>query len=437
MSEPKKLLIITYYWPPAGGPGVQRWLKFVKYLPEFNIQPIVYIPENPTYPIIDEGLQSEVSEKAIILKNKIFEPYNLASFFGKSKTKKISSGIIPNQKKQSLAEKFLLWVRGNIFIPDARFLWVKPSVSYLKKYIQENNIDTIVTSGPPHSLHLIGLELKKELNVKWIADFRDPWTTIGYHKALKLSSYAEKKHKALEKEVLNSADSIIVTSKTTKTEFQDITSKPIEVITNGYDIEKIEKQPLDKKFSLAHIGSFLSDRNPRILWKALQELVTENADFKTDFQLKLIGAVSQEVLDTITEFKLNDYVQNLGYVSHQEAVEHQRKSQVLLLIEINSKDTKSIIPGKLFEYMVSERPIIAIGPEGSDFAEIITETNTGVFFTYDEKETRGEAELNGVKLKALLLKYYQEYQNNNLKVHAVGLQQYSRKSLTQKLVKLI
>ncbi|MFN3753674.1 glycosyltransferase family 4 protein [Flavobacterium sp.] len=427
MSEPKKLLIITYYWPPAGGPGVQRWLKFVKYLPEFNVQPIVYIPENPTYPIIDNGLESEVSDKAIILKNKIFEPYGLASFFGKNKTKKISSGIIPNQKKQSFLEKTLLWVRGNIFIPDARFLWVKPSVKYLSKYIQENNIDTIVTSGPPHSLHLIGLQLKKDLSVKWLADFRDPWTTIGYHKALKLSASAEKKHKALEKEVLTSADTIIVTSKTTKTEFEAITSKPIEVITNGYDVEKVTKQPLDDKFTLSHIGSFLSERNPRILWKALKELTKENKDFGNDFQLKLIGAVSQEVLDTITEFKLNDYLSNLGYVSHQEAIEHQRKSQVLLLIEINSEDTKSIIPGKLFEYMVSERPIVAIGPEGSDFAEIITSTNTGVFFTYDEKE----------KLKALLLKYYQEYQNQNLKVHAVGLQQYSRKSLTAQLAKLL
>lgn len=425
--KPKKLLIITYYWPPAGGPGVQRWLKFVKYLPDFNIQPIVYIPENPTYPIIDNGLQNEVSEKAVILKKKIVEPYGFASFLGKNKTKKISSGIIPNQKKQSFLEKTLLWVRGNIFIPDARFLWVKPSVKYLKKYIEENQIDTIVTSGPPHSLHLIGLQLKKELNVKWFADFRDPWTTIGYHKALKLSSSAEKKHKALEKEVLTTADTIIVTSKTTKTEFQAITSKPIEVITNGYDVEKVTKQPLDEKFTLAHIGSFLSERNPRILWKALQALTDENRNFKEDFQLKLIGAVSQEVLDTISEFKLNDYVLNLGYVSHQEAVEHQRKSQVLLLIEINSNDTKSIIPGKLFEYMVSERPIIALGPEGSDFAEIITSTNTGVFFLYDELEP----------LKALLLKYYNLYREQNLKVQAVGLQQYSRKSLTEQLSKLL
>ena len=425
--EPKKVLIITYYWPPAGGPGVQRWLKFVKYLPDFNIQPIVYVPENPMYPIVDIDLESDISKKAIILKNKIVEPYQLASFFSKNKTKKISSGIIPNQKKQSFIEKLLLWIRGNIFIPDARFLWVKPSVQYLKKYILENKIDIIITSGPPHSLHLIGMELKKELNLKWFADFRDPWTTIGYHKALKLSSFAKKKHKLLEKKVLNQADTILVTSLTTKKEFETLTNKSIEVITNGYDVEKVTKQPLDDKFTVAHIGSFLSERNPIILWEVLQELIIEIDSFKNDFQLKLIGAISQEVLDIITAYQLKDYVLNLGYVSHQEALEHQRKSQVLLLIEINSEETKSIIPGKLFEYMVSERPIIAIGPQDSDFEKIITSTNTGVFFTYNEKE----------KLKALLLDYYRKYQNQSLKVHAIGLQQYSRKSLTEQLSKLI
>ncbi|SFA89969.1 Glycosyl transferases group 1 [Flavobacterium swingsii] len=423
----KKVLIITYYWPPAGGPGVQRWLKFVKYLPDYNIQPIVYIPENPTYPIVDEGLVSEVSNQAIILKNKIVEPYQLASIFSKKSTKGISSGIIPNQKKQSFIQKLLLIVRGNLFIPDARILWVKPSVKYLEKYISENNIDTIITSGPPHSLHLIGLKLKQNLNVKWFADFRDPWTTIGYHSALKLSSYAEKKHKNLERNVLNTADTIIVTSKTTKAEFQAITSKPIEVITNGYDVENISKQSLDEKFTLAHIGSFLSDRNPMILWESLSELIAENEKFANHFQLKLIGKVSQEILDAIDTFNLNSYINNLGYVSHKEAVEYQKKSQILLLIEIDSPETKSIIPGKLFEYMVSERPIIAIGPKGSDFAEIITETNTGVFFTYDQKE----------RLKNQILSYFELYLTQKLTVSPVGLQQYSRKNLTEKLSKLV
>lgn len=426
-AENKKVLIITYYWPPAGGPGVQRWLKFVKYLPEYGIEPIVYIPENPTYPIVDVNLVKEVSDKVKVIKQPIFEPYQLASFLSKNKTKKMNSGIIPNKKKQQFLDKVLLWIRGNLFIPDARCFWVKPSLSYLEKYIVDNKIDTIITSGPPHSLHLIGLGLKNKLDLKWFADFRDPWTTIGYHKTLRLSRFAEKKHKKLEHKVLNTADTIIVTSATTKTEFQALTTKPISVITNGYDVESVDVQAIDVKFSLAHIGSFLSDRNPLALWQSLVELSTEIPSFKSDLEIKLIGAVSQEVLDTINRFELMTYTNNLGYVSHAEAIAHQRRSQVLLLIEIDSVDTKSIIPGKLFEYMVSNRPIIGIGPKDSDFAEIIKSTNTGVFFEYDEKE----------RLKSVILTFYNQFLNGTLQSNGVGLQKYSRKNLTKELVDLL
>lgn len=226
---------------------------------------------------------------------------------------------------------------------------------------------------------------------------------------------------------MQEADFLLVTSQTTKKEFEAITTKPIHVITNGYDVEKVVKEPLDEKFTLAHIGSFLSERNPRILWKALSELVKEEPGFKEHFQLKLIGATSQEIMETIDEFKLAPYVNNLGYVSHQEAVQHQRKSQVLLLIEIDSEETKSIIPGKLFEYMVSERPILAIGPEEADFAGILKQTNTGVFALYEEKDL----------VKEMLLKYYKAYLEQNLKVYPVGLQQYSRKNLTKQLADLL
>src|SRR5690554_246049 len=226
----KKVLIISYYWIPAGGPGVQRWLKFVKYLPDFGVEPIVYIPENPTYPIIDQDLKIEL-DQLTLLKKPIKEPYKIASFLSKNKTQKISSGVIPTPRKQSFLDKLLLYIRGNFFIPDARVSWVKPSVSYLEKYICENKIETIITTGPPHSLHLIGLGLKEKLNLRWIADFRDPWTNIVYHKELKLSQKSEKKHKELEQKVLTLADQIIVTSPSTKTEFSAITSKPIEVIT--------------------------------------------------------------------------------------------------------------------------------------------------------------------------------------------------------------
>ena len=423
----KKVLIITYYWPPAGGPGVQRLLKFVKYLPDFDIEPIVYIPENPNYPIVDVQLISEVNPNTIILKNKISEPYKLAVFFSKKSTNTISSGIIPNKKKQSFLDKFLLYIRGNFFIPDARVGWVKPSVSCLEDYLKANPVDLIITTGPPHSLHLIGLELKKKLNCKWFADFRDPWTTIGYHKELKLTQTSQEKHLQLESEVLNVADHILVTSPTTKKEFSKLTTKPISVITNGYDVEYIEKNPMDSKFSIAHIGSFLSDRNPRIFWKALSELIKENKDFKQDFELKLIGKVSQEILDVISEFKLSNYLNNLGYLSHKEALVEQKSSQVLLLVEINSDETVGIIPGKLFEYMAAERPILAIGPEDADFAQIIKETNSGTFFTYDQKD----------EVKEQIVKLYDSYKQNELKVYAMGLQYYSRKKLTEKLANII
>ncbi|SCY80649.1 glycosyltransferase family 4 protein [Flavobacterium caeni] len=423
----KKVLVITYYFPPAGGPGVQRWLKFIKYLPGFGVQPHVYVPQNPTYPIVDEKLLEEIPEDAIVVKRKIFEPYGLASVFSKNKTKKISAGIIPHRKKQGIIEKLLLWIRGNCFIPDARVYWVKPSVKFLESYLEEHGIDTVITSGPPHSLHLIGLQLKEKMGVRWVADFRDPWTTIGYHDALRLSASSAQKHKEMERQVLNAADLILVTSPTTKAEFEQLTTRPIEVITNGYDVEQVAKAPLDAKFSLAHIGSFLSSRNPRILWKALRELTKENKQFAQDFELKLIGAVSQEILDTIAEFRLDRFVNNLGYVPHDVAVAHQRQSQVLLLIEIDSPQTRSIIPGKLFEYMAAERPILALGPEGSDFADILKQTNTGSFFLYDEKEA----------LKDKILEYYTQYKNGQLRSHPVGLQQYSRKNLTEKLANLL
>ncbi|WP_100611512.1 glycosyltransferase family 4 protein [Confluentibacter lentus] len=425
--EKKKVLIITYYWPPAGGPGVQRWLKFVKYLPDFNIEPIVYIPENPNYPIIDKSLNSEVAESLTIIKQPIKEPYKFASLFSKKVSSSISKGIIPIQKKQSFIQKLLIYIRGNFFIPDSRIGWVKPSVRFLSDYISKNNIETIITTGPPHSLHLIGLKLRERLGVEWLADFRDPWTTIGYHKKLKLTKASKEKHKVLEKQVLNSADKIIVTSYITKTEFETITNRPISVITNGYDIEKVSEVSLDTKFTLSHIGSLLSERNPEILWQVLCELIEELDGFKEDFQLNFIGFVSDNIMESLGKYHLTNHVNNIGYISHNKAVMFQKKSQVLLLIEINSEDTRCIIPGKLFEYMVSNRPIISIGPKGSDVEKIIKETNTGNYFCYDDYDL----------LKSTLTNHYKSFKNSTLQSHAIGLQKYSRKNLTKQLVDLL
>ena len=422
----KKVLILTYYWPPAGGPGVQRWLKFVKYLPDFRVTPILYIPENPNYPLFDESLVNEIPKGLTVYRHPIREPYKLASLLSKRDTKRISSGIIA-AKEQTFLEKALLWIRGNFFIPDARKNWVKPSVKFLSTLLEKENIDTIITTGPPHSVHLIGHRLIQTHKIKWVADFRDPWTSIGYHKKLKLTRRSQQKHKQLEHMVLNNADTIVVTSKTTKTEFEGLTPKPIFVITNGYDSDAEGQMPLTKDFTISHIGSLLSGRNPIILWQVLEELLRGNEAFKACFKLRLAGVVSEDVLKSIYDSGLQDYTELIGYVSHEMAVQLQQESQVLLLVEIDSHETKGILPGKLYEYMAARRPILAIGPPQWDAATIIGETHSGATFGYGSK--------NG--LKDVILEWFEAYQKGSLTTAPKGIEKYSRRELSRELAKLI
>lgn len=422
----KKVLIITYYWPPAGGPGVQRWLMFVKYLRDFGIQPVVYIPKNPTYPILDETLVIQIPDGIKYYKNNIKEPYQFAKLLSGKKTKSISSGII-NSEDQSLIEKAMLWIRGNFYIPDARKNWVQPSITYLSQVLSKEDIDTVITTGPPHSIHLIGQGLKEQHGIHWLADFRDPWTSIGYHKKLRLTAASRRKHKELEHLVLNSADQLIVTSNTTKTEFQGITATPVEVITNGYDTDYKGGAHLDDKFTLAHIGSLLSGRNPKNLWKVLSELAAENESFRSDLQLNFIGVVSKEVMDSLYHYELAPYIKIKGYVSHAQALREQRSAQILVLVEIDSDETKGIVPGKLFEYMAAKRPILAVGPSGWDAARIIDDTRTGTTFNYSDH----------LELKQLLTAWYRQFQKGELRVSQSNIAEYSRKELTRKLSELL
>ncbi|MCR9227124.1 MAG: glycosyltransferase [Flavobacteriaceae bacterium] len=421
----RKILVIAYYWPPAGGPGVQRWLKFVKYLPDFGIEPIVYVPENPSYPLVDEKLVDEVPPSIKILKQPIKEPYGWASLFSKKRTKTISSGII-KEKDPSIIEKVLLWIRGNLFIPDARKFWIKPSISYLAKVVADEGIKTVVTTGPPHSMHLIGLGLKKKYNIQWIADFRDPWTSIGYHKKLRLTQSSQAKHKALEKGVLVKSDKIVVTSQTTKAEFETITPKPIKVITNGFD-DQLQPVALDSKFTISHIGSLLTGRNPLGLWEALQNLISENEDFNQGLKIQLAGVVGEEVLQSIKEFGLLDHVEQLGYLSHDKVLETQQKSQLLLLLEIDSIATRGIIPGKLFEYLNAKRPILAIGPKDWEAGQMVEQHHAGTMSLHSDIVT----------LKNVLLEAFLQYQTGQLVCNSRDVEQYHRKSLTESLAKFI
>jgi len=421
----QKVLILTYYWPPAGGPGVQRWLKFVKYLPEFGIEPVLYVPENPSYPIIDDMLVEEIPKGVTVLRKKFREPYRWASLLSKSKTQTISRGMIA-KKKQGFLEKILLWVRGNLFIPDARVAWVKPSLDFLGSYLQEQKIGTVITTGPPHSVHLIGLGLKDKLDIRWIADFRDPWTSIGYHEKLRLSKASQQKHKDLERKVLSSADQIVVTSQATRLEFENITSKPIEVVTNGYE-DNPYTMALDEDFTIAHIGSLLTDRNPTRLWKVLYELVQTNELFAEKLKIQLVGVVGDEVKDSLAEHGLADYVDFKGYLNHQEVLQLQQKAQLLLLLEINSAPTAGIIPGKLFEYFAAKRPILAIGPKEWEAGIMVQATESGTFLTPEDT----------TELNTVLLEWFSRYQEKRLVANPKNIEQYHRRQLTETLANII
>lgn len=406
---------------------MQRWLKFVKYLPDFDVEPFVYTPLNPHYPLQDPSLVSEVPKGVPVIKKRILEPYSFSRLFSKKETATISSGIIAEEKKQSPLQKLMLFIRGNLFIPDARVLWVKPSVKYLKEYLQQNKIDTIITTGPPHSLHLTGLKLQKELGMKWIADFRDPWTNIGYHKKLRLTSRAEKKHIKLELEVLENANHIVTTSFTTAKEFREKTSRPVTVITNGFDETVVTEVEPDKSFIIAHIGSLLSGRNPVNLWKVLGELVIENESFKRDLNLQLTGVVSKEVLDAIKNAGLQNNLEEKDYVAHREALTLQRKARLLLLIEIDSEETRGIIPGKVFEYLAAKRPIVAVGPGNWDVEKVFEETGAGRVFGYNAHE----------KMKKEILLQYRKFKEGESHIQPGDLEKYTRKNLTRSMAAII
>ena len=419
-----KILIITYYWPPAGGSGVQRWLRFAKYLQDFGITPVIYTIDNPDYALVDNSLKNEVPENVEVLKYPIWEPNNILSFL-KSKEKQTSAGFLnPNP---SFFEKKLQYIRANYFIPDARKFWIKPSVKFLSKYLKNNEIDVIISTGPPHSLHLIAEQLQKKLKIKWIADFRDPWTDIDYFHQLPLTEKSKIKHKELEHEVLQNADAILVVGKTMKEKFKPF-SKNIHVITNGFDdVDFGSILNLDKKFTFTHIGLMNADRNPKLLWKVFADLIKEDAQFEADLQINLIGKVSPEVIQDLKTLGLLNQVKLTDYLPHNEVLQHQNSAQILLLAVNNVPSSKGIITGKIFEYLLARRPILAIAPTDGDLAEIINTTNSGVVVGFSDEEN----------LKKSILKYYQNFKEGSLNIESKNIDQFHRKNLTKQLVEVL
>lgn len=421
----KKVLIITYYWPPSGGGGVQRWLKFVKYLPEYGWEPIVFTPENPDFELQDDGLLADVPKGIQVIKQPIWEPFALyRKLMGKKAVQK--QGVV-SQTGGSLVGRLIRWIRGNAFVPDARVFWVRPASKYLINYLKENPVDVIATTGPPHSMHLIGQRVKRKTGIPWVADFRDPWSEWDVLPQLSLNKRSWERHKQMEFGVLNLADKVVTVSNRLGEALDRIAGVPVtEVVNNGYDgadFDEFESQVPDK-FRLVHMGLLNEGRNPVKLWKVLDKLCEREPDFADELEVVLAGTIEQSVKNHVAEYKhLASRVKILDYIPHEEAITVNRSAALLLVLLNQTSNSPWILPGKMYEYLPIHRPILSFGPLESDANDLLKGCGYAGFLRY-----------NDVKgIQALVLNYFRAYQEGNTKEGNASVEQFTRKNLTAKL----
>ena len=396
----RRVLIIIYYWPPTGGSGVQRWVKFAKYLPSLGWQPVVYTPSNPEQLAVDESLLAEIPAEVEVLKQPIREPYAIYhKLMGRGSGK--GAGVNPiNSQKKCWKQRLMLWIRSNFFVPDPRAGWVRPSVGFLCRYLSEHPVDVIVTTGPPQSVHLIGRGLHRRLGVPWVADFRDPWTRMFFFENLPLLPWVRRRHFKMEQSVLDEATAIVSVTPRVQADFAARTSTQVHLITNGYDESDFAVElPVrnDGKFRVVHTGLFASDGNPLELWNALAGLCSESADFASRLEIRLAGKVDPEIVEAITEAGLGAQLRLLGYLPHPESVTELRQADIILLPLRHGPEYSKVYPGKIFECMAAvaspsaETPapataspvILGIGPTDSAAAELLRATCTGEMFDWD------------------------------------------------------
>lgn len=422
----KEALLITYYWPPAGGPGVHRWLRFSRYFAANGWKLTVYCPEDAEWPVLDKELEKQVDSSLTILRLPIFEPHK---WLGK-KNNPNKGGAFTHEGKTSLKTRLIMWVRGNWFIPDARRFWIKPSVHYLEKYLKQHpEISVVISTGPPHSLHLIGSALQKKCGIKWVADFRDPWTGIDFYRDLMPGKKADALQRKMEKECLSSADAVVTISRHVALELEEKGGRQVDVITNGYPFEIFDPKsvPYDPFFTLAHFGSMPASRNPEALWKELERLTTESDTWRKNLKIKLTGPVDASVFQTLKKHRLENYVEHIPQVAHAQSIHMQKESALLLLVANTTGVSKGTLTGKFFEYLGARRPILALGPAGGDLEEAFKQTNCGYFLDYSD--------YSGIR-KALE-HAFEEWQSHTLYVQTEGLDLYSSSSLAARYCDLL
>jgi glycosyltransferase involved in cell wall biosynthesis len=426
----KKVLIITYYWPRSGGAGVQRWLKFTKYLPEYGWEPIVLTvkEESASYAQWDETLANEINPTLRVIRTNSFEPYSLyIKFSGK---KEIPYGGFTNEGNPDLFQKLSRFIRGNFFIPDPRRGWNRYAIKEAKKLMKEEKFDAIITTGPPHSTHLIGYKLKKLTGIKWIADFRDPWTDIYYYRDLSHSAPAKWYDKKLEKKVLLSSDKIATVGNTIKnlllSKSQLLTGDKIGVITNGYDLSDFEgfDKGRAKRFTITYTGTVSPYYRLEGFVSALEELPPGIRD---NVFIRFVGNISQNIAELFESAGLMSQLEYTGYVSHSQSIAYLFKSTALLLLIPDVRENKGILTGKFFEYLAAGRPIFGLGPTDGDVAGILEETGAGTMIEYD----------NVALLKDKIIRLFEDYKKGIVYNPSEAIEKYSRRKLAGKLIKLI
>lgn len=423
----KKVIIITYYWPPSGGSGVQRWLKMSKYLPQFGWEPIIVTPSNPEIPIRDDMLETEVPDGLTVIKQPIWEPYDLYRKLLGKKDEKIGVGLTSNVGEGTTGKNLGVWIRGNFFIPDPRKFWAKPMVKFLSDYMPKHGIDHVITTGPPHSMHLIGQGLKKKIGCKWIADFRDPWTGIYYYDDLGLTKWADSIHRRSEHKVLSSADRVVTVGPNFRKEFLEKGASKVDLVPNGFDPADYQSRKAQKSdgFTISFLGTFLRDQNHQALWHAIKQLVDENSQFKSDLKLVTVGQLDPSVEKSINEFDLNQFWTRRDPVPHKEIVQYQMDSDLLLLMINDTVHGMGIPPGKMYEYMAAGNPILCIGPKGADSLEIVKRTSTGGSFDVGD--------VDGIK------RFISEQYSGKLRIEAnpSEVNEYSRITLSGKIAQIL
>jgi glycosyltransferase involved in cell wall biosynthesis len=420
----KRVLIITYYWPPSGGAGVQRWLKFSKYLPDHGWQPVIYTPETQEAPVEDPSLARDIHPATELIRRPIWEPYSFyKKFIGMEAADKVNTGFLSEKERPGRKERLSVWIRGNLFIPDARKFWIRPSVRYLTRYLRHHPVDAVISTGPPHSMHLIALKLKQKTGIPWIADFRDPWTGIDYYDQLRLTRQADRRHHKLEKTVLGRADKTVVVGRSMAAEFYRLNGVQAEVVPNGYDEEDFKgaEAVAPDRFTIVHIGAMNRDRNHDAFWKAVAGILNDRMS-GPEIRIRLIGKLDVAVLHSIKKERLDAVVEKIPYLAHDRIASELMSAALLYLPINNTPNAKGIQTGKIFEYIASGRPVLGVGPVDGDAATILEECQAGTMAGFTDKEG----------IRAAIEKELRRFHSGQVR-QSKPCEQFSRENLTKKL----